>query len=1042
MSNRRSAIVSIACIILMIGAFALHRLSRGPVLGSTAQLESIPDAVDVAPVIIVDDGAKRSAVNASARTAQAETAAVEAAVEACDAFDVWVASASIAAPASTTDDAPAGSDDLAGRDPVMVAATVDQGIGLAVARRQALKTLIQNDPRAAIERALPYAARRALPRAIQDQLETQISARGDLLARAALPLERDGRPTVDHVATIDGRPYSAHVYGWRAGRGSQADIPLQGVVLDDEMAVDERSVRLVSRDEIVDRGLTASAICPVSGAPSAAGVVAQVAGAYHPLCNAGHIDDLEAGIRAAQGGDSSGSLVQAPPTSWTTGPKRVLVMRVDTWDNPGEPYSTDHCARIMSECDAFFRTQSYGKTSLSSTVTPVIRLPRSAEWYRSNDVSYILEDARAASRAAGYDPYAYELDIVTYSNLGGSAGLGYVGWRGTWATEFTFRVVAHELGHNFGLWHANAWIPTDGTPNGAGWHQEYGEPYDTMGGWGEPNNHFNAYEKNLLGWLDDARVQTVGSSGVFHIAPHDATSSGIAAVKIVESTGTQYWFSTRALRPYGVYVNRFYPGIEGYGSQLLDMTPTSSGGTGDAGMYPGTSLVDLSPVPFSVTTERWYGDGSADIRVDMGGAPPNQPPVARLAANPVSGVAPLSVGFDASASSDPDGRIAYYAWNFGDGVVLSESGPYASHTYGAGSYTATVVATDDQGATNATSITITVTNTPPPPPPGDGTGLLAQYWSDHGDFAGSPTLSRVDETVDFDWGGNSPAGGVSSDWFTARWTGQVQPPVSGTYTFTTTGDDGVRLWVDGQLVIDAWYPQSPTEHSGAIALSADRRVDLRLEYFEQGGGAVARLAWTMPDGGRAIVPRSVLYPATDGGSGSARVNLSVDNMYTDVIVNGSPLPLGPNVVDWQAGDEWSVSGAVQVLAVRADNYEPGSNWAGLIATVVQPDGTRAVSDATWRVHVGNPEPDAQGRPWYALGYDDSGWSAATAHGAYGVAPWGTHPALDAMSGAQWIWAGDPAFGVSPVYLRKVFTAGAQRSEPAVPAVLALPAGNG
>jgi PKD repeat protein len=88
-------------------------------------------------------------------------------------------------------------------------------------------------------------------------------------------------------------------------------------------------------------------------------------------------------------------------------------------------------------------------------------------------------------------------------------------------------------------------------------------------------------------------------------------------------------------------------------------------------------------------------------------APVNQAPVARATATPTSGTAPLTVAFDGSTSSDPDGSIVSYAWSFGDGG--SATGATASRTYqAAGSYTAGLTVTDNQGATHSTTVAITV----------------------------------------------------------------------------------------------------------------------------------------------------------------------------------------------------------------------------------------------------------------------------------------------------------------------------------------------
>ncbi len=106
--------------------------------------------------------------------------------------------------------------------------------------------------------------------------------------------------------------------------------------------------------------------------------------------------------------------------------------------------------------------------------------------------------------------------------------------------------------------------------------------------------------------------------------------------------------------------------------------------------------------------------------------------------------------------------------------------------------------------------------------PGTGTGLAGDYYSSRSHPSpslGWPTFSRVDPIVDFDWSTNAPDPRISRDNFTIRWTGEVQPFASGTYTFHTRTDDGVRLWVDGRLLIDKWIAQAATEWSNSIVLS-------------------------------------------------------------------------------------------------------------------------------------------------------------------------------------------------------------------------------
>jgi hypothetical protein len=145
---------------------------------------------------------------------------------------------------------------------------------------------------------------------------------------------------------------------------------------------------------------------------------------------------------------------------------------------------------------------------------------------------------------------------------------------------------------------------------------------------------------------------------------------------------------------------------------------------------------------------------------------------------------------------------------------------------------------------------------------GAGAGLTGAYYSNQQKtFYNPPTLTRIDPTVNFDWGSGSPASGISADHFTVLWTGGVQPQFNETYTFYTTTDDGVRLWVNGRLIIDEWVDQSATEWSGAIPLQAGRIYPITMAYYENGGSAVARLSWSSPSVAKTIIPQNQLYPA-------------------------------------------------------------------------------------------------------------------------------------------------------------------------------------
>lgn len=120
-------------------------------------------------------------------------------------------------------------------------------------------------------------------------------------------------------------------------------------------------------------------------------------------------------------------------------------------------------------------------------------------------------------------------------------------------------------------------------------------------------------------------------------------------------------------------------------------------------------------------------------------------------------------------------------------------------------------------------------------------GFTAKYYNEK-DFT-DLKLTRTDEAINFDWGQGSPDTGIDPDTFSVRWTGQIKPKFSETYTFTTRSDDGVKLWVNGEVVIDKLVDQGVTDHTGTIELVADQVYDIRLDYFENGGDAVVELYW-------------------------------------------------------------------------------------------------------------------------------------------------------------------------------------------------------
>ncbi len=195
---------------------------------------------------------------------------------------------------------------------------------------------------------------------------------------------------------------------------------------------------------------------------------------------------------------------------------------------------------------------------------------------------------------------------------------------------------------------------------------------------------------------------------------------------------------------------------------------------------------------------------------------------------------------------------------------------------------------------------------------GAGTGLMGEYYADTlytNPFVGSD-LVRTDAVINFNWDTNPPAPGFGLTDYTVRWLGLVQPQFNETYTFSTTTDDGTRLWVNGQELVDEWTPQSPTTWSGSIPLQAGKLYSLEMDYFQASGGAIAELQWSSASTPLEVIPQTQLYPlnaplllnaAPGVSNGVFTVQMSVVSGQRYVVQGSVDLvhwvPLGTNSAD-------------------------------------------------------------------------------------------------------------------------------------------------
>ncbi len=189
-------------------------------------------------------------------------------------------------------------------------------------------------------------------------------------------------------------------------------------------------------------------------------------------------------------------------------------------------------------------------------------------------------------------------------------------------------------------------------------------------------------------------------------------------------------------------------------------------------------------------------------------------------------------------------------------------------------------------------------SSPPPPPTGAWYG---QYFSNVS-LAGPPALVRTDASLHFEWGGWSPGPGIPADYFSARWDSTQNLPVTGNYTVMVSSDDGVRAWIDGVLVVDAWYDHPPTLFTTTRYYTAGPHT-VRVEFYERAGGAMV---------GFDLVPGSGPPPPPPPG---------------EVIVDDK----GPG---WQAGGKstswrnaWTGNGGHSFWTYNNTYVAPLYNWA-------------------------------------------------------------------------------------------------------------------
>jgi len=196
---------------------------------------------------------------------------------------------------------------------------------------------------------------------------------------------------------------------------------------------------------------------------------------------------------------------------------------------------------------------------------------------------------------------------------------------------------------------------------------------------------------------------------------------------------------------------------------------------------------------------------------------------------------------------------------------------------------------------------------------GQGTGLRGDYFGDT--QFGQHKKTRLDHAINFSWGTGSPDPALDSNLYSVRWTGFIQPRFSEDYLFSTTSSDGIRVWINNQLVIDNWHTGNPNEQTSApITLQRGVKVPIKVEYFDSTGNASAVLRWSSASESKQVVPQSQLYPS--GGEGVAAQYFNDLNFGT----------LAQKRVDPQINFDWGTGSPDP--AVNADGFSV--RWHGQV----------------------------------------------------------------------------------------------------------------
>lgn len=473
------------------------------------------------------------------------------------------------------------------------AAVLKELVDQASARQLLLGELVQTDSVGAMRTILPSKVRDGMPKEVQVMLTQQQEMQGEL--------------EVSYEDYEDGRHKLRHILKTETGRVELQQFPEDGRVM-------QSGMRVRARGWLFSHGGETAGSLVVNDSPDSLKLLADGA--------------------TTTTATSSSSTAVLPNTM---GEQGVLVMLVNFQDNAVEPWTPAEAEEmVFGAVNDFYQENSNGQTWLSGDVHGYYTLPINA----TCDSWEIHVNAQDAAEAQGIDLSVYNRMVYVFPGISscGWTGKGTLGGAVSMAWingSLSLRTVGHELGHNFGLHHAEQLECGSDIIGDNCISITYGDSLDIMGESGI-TGHFNSFNKELLGWLTSAsgEVVTADGDGSYLLEPYETAPTGAAkGLKVLRgidsSTGQQLWYYLEYRQALGFdsfldakpgitdgVVLRLATESDIESSQLLDMTPASTRyDLDDAALLAGRSYSD--PVAGVTITTEWADTTGASVSISF-----------------------------------------------------------------------------------------------------------------------------------------------------------------------------------------------------------------------------------------------------------------------------------------------------------------------------------------------------------------------------------------------------------------------------------------